>query len=217
MTCEKCGGKGWVNYIKDGYEYGDPCECRIREIEERRLEASGLKKLAEEKTLESFKAKEPWQKNIKNRAELFIKNPDRWFFIGGQVGAGKTHLCTAIAYSLLNQGKSLKYMQWRGDVTRLKSCVMDEEYAKQMSKYKTVKVLYIDDLFKGNVTEADINIAFEIINHRYINRLTTIISTEKTLGQLSEIDSAIASRIYEMSDGYQINVSLDNLKNQRFR
>jgi len=34
---------------------------------------------------------------------------------------------------------------------------------------------------------------------------------------VSEIDSAIASRIYEMSDGYQINISLDNLKNQRFR
>lgn len=40
---------------------------------------------------------------------------------------------------------------------------MDEVYYHRViSKYKNARALLIDDLFKGKVTESDINIMFEL-------------------------------------------------------
>ena len=79
--------------------------------------------------------------------------------------------------------------------------------------------MYIDDLFKtkqgASVTAADINIAFEILNYRYINDMLTIISSEKTLREILDIDEAVGSRIYEMAQGYILNISADPAKNYR--
>lgn len=202
--------------MENGYEFTEMCDCQKKTIHEKRLEASGLKEQVLTKRMDNFNADTPWQKDMKTRAESYIRNPIGWLVTLGQVGCGKTHLCTAVAYQLLEQGKPMKYMQWRADVTKLKACVMDEEYKQTIDSLKNIAVLYIDDLFKGNVTDADINIAFEIINHRYNKKLITIISSERSMKQLSEIDSAISSRIYEMSKGYQVTISHDNWKNQRF-
>ena len=70
-------------------------------------------------------------------------------------------------------------------------------YSRLLTPFKTVPVLYIDDLFKTEAgklpTTADVNIAFEIINHRYINPdYITVISTEKTMDELIAIDEAVA-------------------------
>ena len=45
-------------------------------------------------------------------------------FIGGQVGAGKTHLCTAMVGEFLKRGISAKYMLWRDDALKLKASPM---------------------------------------------------------------------------------------------
>jgi DNA replication protein DnaC len=65
-------------------------------------------------------------------------------------------------------------------------------------------VLLIDDLFKGNITKSDINIIFEIINHRYLNHLPLIISSEYTADKLLDFDEAIGSRIIEMCKDYLV-------------
>lgn len=63
-----------------------------------------------------------------------------------------------------------------------------------MHELKMVYVFYIDDFIKETVTDADINIAFELLNARYNDHeKLTIISTEKS------IDEALGSRIYERS------------------
>jgi len=64
-----------------------------------------------------------------------------------------------------------------------------------MNRYKNARVLLIDDLFKGSISKSDINIVFEIINHRYFNNLPVIVSTEKSFEELIEIDEAVGSRI----------------------
>ena len=43
------------------------------------------------------------------------------------------------------------------------------------------------------ITQGDINIAFEIINYRYINDLITIISSELLLDEIINIDEATGS------------------------
>ena len=98
-----------------------------------------------------------------------------------------------------------------------------------MKELKKTDVLYIDDLFKGGKgedgkykppTAADINAAFEIINYRYNNpELVTIISSERTLVELNDIDEAIAGRIAERSkeSGYCINLKPDKKRNWRMK
>ena len=45
-------------------------------------------------------------------------------------------------------------------------------------KVQKCKSILIDDLFKGKVTESDINIMFELLNFRYFNKLPVIVSCE---------------------------------------
>jgi DNA replication protein DnaC len=98
-------------------------------------------------------------------------------------------------------------MLWRDSVTRLKAVVNDsEEYARLMEPLKRVSVLYMDDLFKvgkgQEPTGPDANVAFELLNARYVSRdKLTIISTERSIEELMDIDEAVGSRIYERSSG----------------
>ncbi|MGL4760423.1 MAG: hypothetical protein ACRCWG_03110, partial [Sarcina sp.] len=62
-------------------------------------------------------------------------------------------------------------------------------------------VLFMDDAFKGKITESDINIMFEIVNHRYLNNMPMIISTELNTDKLLDIDEGLGSRIIEMCKG----------------
>lgn len=95
---------------------------------------------------------------------------------------------------------------WREMAPKLKALVNERElYEAKMDKFKEADVLYIDDFFKGNITAADINLAFELLNSRYNSRSKiTIISTERTVEDLIEIDEALGSRIYERSKGFYI-------------
>ena len=76
--------------------------------------------------------------------------------------------------------------------------------SEEINRMKNVSVLFIDDLFKGKITKSDINIMYELINHRYLKRLPMIVSTEKYPKDLLSVDEALGSRIIEMSKGYVV-------------
>ena len=89
----------------------------------------------------------------------------------------------------------------------MKQKIMDsDEYDKLMNTYKNSKVLLVDDLFKGNITQSDLNIFFEIVNHRYFNNLPMIISTEMLMDELLKVDEAIGSRLLEMCGQYSVEL-----------
>jgi len=192
----------------------------------RRIERSGIAGLLDKCTFDNFEVTDEWQRLAKSKAEQFVEAypHSEWLFMGGQVGAGKTHLCTAVVGKFLNTGKAAQYMLWRDDSVRLKAIVNnDEEYAAAIVPLKTVDVLYIDDFFKTErgkpPTTADINLAFEILNYRYNNRnLVTIISCELLMEDLIDIDQAVGSRIYELSKvNYCVQIGYAREKNFRLR
>ena len=120
----------------------------------------------------------------------------------GQVGSGKTHLSMAICNELMDRGVSIIYMGYRDAITSIKQNMLDSVYYnKVMNRYKNARVLFVDDLFKGKITDSDINIMFELINHRYFNNLPVIISSECGVDRLLGIDEAWGSRLVEMSKG----------------
>ena len=222
-NCQKCKNRGdFLCVDEQGMEYFKECKCMEIRKNIEKLEKSGLKDLSNRYTFENFDTDSEWQKKLKECAIGYAENPQGWFFIGGQVGCGKTHLCTAIVTNLIKKGKTARYMLWRDVIVPLKACVNDEEaYVKGINLLKTVDILYIDDFFKmpnSSPTSADINIAYEIINYRYNNsNLITIISSEKTVEDIIDIDGAIGSRIFERTKDNCLTVDMDSTKNYRLR
>ena len=204
------------------------CVCMKPRRSLRRLEKSGLKSLIKDYTFARFNVHKPWQGLMLNAARSYAEKPEGWFFVGGQSGSGKTHICTAICRELLLSGRAVIYMLWRDTVAQLKAAVTDEKrYAELINEYKTVDVLYIDDLFKSGrskeaaaqPTSADINVAFEILNYRYNNpALLTVISSEYSIGDIISIDEAVGGRIYERTkNGNACSIKRDRGKNYRLR
>lgn len=214
MDCPVCKNKGFVASVENGHFCTHECECMNRRRAMKRLEQSGLKPILEMYTINNYETEKSWQSDAKKAALEFVKNPDGWFFISGTPGTGKTHLCTAICGMLLEQNKNVRYMVWRDEAPMLKANVNDSSiYQKAMGELKEADVLYIDDFWKGGVTEADINLAFELLNARYNDRSKiTIISGEKDMETLLDIDEAVGSRIWERSKGHRIKTPPENYR-----
>ena len=100
----------------------------------------------------------------------------------------------------------------------IKTLATDERRSGLIRQYTDVPVLYIDDLFKAPPTEADKHIAFEILSARYTrDDRATILSSERTLGDLIAIDEALAGRIAERcGSSFLFSIARDARKNHRF-
>lgn len=230
--CKACRNKGLIMRAvqqDDGIWNSVSRECKCMSVRRtiKRMKRSGLKNIISDYTFDKFEASEDWQKTIKEAAVCYAKEPEGWFFIGGQSGAGKTHICTAICREFLLGGRAVKYMLWRDDVVKIKNAVTDhEEYNRLIEQYKKIDVLYIDDLFKTGKapdgkkqapTPADVNAAFEILNYRYNDpALLTIISSECTINDILDIDEAVGGRIFERAKR-SFSINGDRKKNYRLR
>ena len=233
--CEICHDTGMVPVTdEDGVVRQARCECYQRKRAERLLKASGLADVIDQQTFDTFVTETPTQQIVKQKAEQYLAdllkareewNPRApWFYIGGNPGSGKTHICTAICGELLKRNIGVKYMKWVEESKRLKFNVRDDDFDELVEEYATVSVLYIDDLLKQRYTrnpeftEADIKIAFTILNERYIRNKPTIISSEWDLiRDLLPADEGVFSRVYERTKGHLVNISRNRESNFRMR
>ena len=205
LDCPLCNNKGYIAFVDDDYTvFTRECSCMARRRSLRSAKESGMSEMLGIYTLDNYETPAQWQKDIYNKATRFISDPNGWFVISGCPGSGKTHICTAICKALIEAGKETKYFMWREMAPKLKAMVNEREfYEAKIDRFKTADVLYIDAYFKGSVTPADINLAFELLNCRYNSRSKiTIISTERTIDEILAIDEALGSRIYERSKGF---------------
>lgn len=214
--CEKCHDTGQiVRRVPGSIDITvTECECAIRRRNTRRIEKSGLADVMSRYTFEAYKTPDARTAAIKAAALRYVtESRGDWFMVVGRPGSGKTHICTAIIGKLIDGGKNCKYMLWRDEVRELKALVNDNAaYKKRIDLLKNVDVLYIDDFLKGKtVSDGDLNVAFELLNARYGSQKRTIISGERTIGAIMDIDEAIGSRIYERSkNGYCFETSPEN-------
>lgn len=223
-NCDLCKNKGFIARVDENdCEVFVVCKCQKTRSALNRAKRSGLGNIITEYTFNKFDDTEEWQKRLKEAAQAFCADSEaKWFYIGGQVGSGKTHICTAIAAHYIKAGADVKYMLWCEESKNLKSVVNDVIYQDEIEIYKTVDVLYIDDFLKvqngENPTHADIKLAFEIINHRLLDKdKITIISSEKMLDELMDYDEATMSRIYQKTGIYKLNIPKDRSKNYRLK
>lgn len=213
--CEICKNKGYIAKVINENEVLAECKClKIRDTL-RRIKDSGLEELLICSSFRNFNCYEPWMKQLRDKVECFLKSESFCLFLGGQSGCGKTHLCTALIGGFIKKGKSARYLVWRDDSPKLKSLINDNEYTVTIDNYKKADVLYIDDLFMQKdgicekITDADVKLAFELVDYRVRNKLITVISTNFLIDKIIDINEPLGSRIFDMSRGFCINIPYD--------
>lgn len=208
--CEKCKDTGvivkeYVNEFGLNAQGSRECDCSKAKRFQKRIEKSGLKDKFETLTFDNFDAYNDELKLNKALAIGFAKEDlSNTILLLGQSGSGKTHLATAICKEIL-YGKNIPliYESYREIIGNIKPLTMNlEERVKAIGVYKDAPVLYIDDLFKGNTTGTDESIIFEILDYRYSRKLKTIITSEKSIEELFQINEALAGRLVEDSKGH---------------
>lgn len=207
--CPICHDTGLTFFFdEDGNEFAKQCSCVKVKSALRRFRKSGAAKRFKEKTFDNFITGDDRhliqaKNGCADYAEKASKGYEGSLMLCGYSGLGKTHLGFAVCNVLIDNGIAVEYMSYRDTITKLRQNIYKEEqYSAQMNILKNAGFLFIDDLFKGKVDDTDIGIVYELINHRYLNDLPVIVSTEIFEGNLADYDSAIASRLIEMCGNY---------------
>ncbi len=222
--CDKCKDTGWIlKKHEDGTSYAVSCQCREKEKLKQQWKSSGMNLDSINLTFSNFSIWNKFSKALKETAIAYfndfnkIKNSrQNSLLLSGQPGGGKTHIAVAVAINLINTGIKVIYMPYREALTNLKINIKDENYYRStLDRYKMCELLMIDDLYKGKVTVADINILFEIVNYRYVNYKPIMVSSEMTIEEILEIDEGIGSRVYEMCSSYIVTIPKN--KDNNFR
>lgn len=210
FDCPICRNKGLIYRLDEaGCLFGAECECMAKRKSLRLLRRSGLQDLVAESSFRAFLTPDAFTRRAKAAAIDYVNHGEgKWFFISGRPGCGKTHLCTAICRRFLGQNIPVRYFLWREDGPRLKAMVNNnpEGYAAETEELFQVPVLYIDDFLKGKVTDADMNLAFALINARCNRRRSrTIISSERSIAEIRKLDEATGSRIMQRAEDYTLS------------
>ncbi len=209
VDCPLCNNTGMIIERGPGLLelHTHECSCMRERRSLRSLRKAGMADMATRYTMDAYQTDTGMRAKIKRIAQEFIAADSGWFFIAGRSGSGKTHICTAICIGLMQQKASeIYFMPWRDDSTEIKANVKNQEiYQAKIKRLKRVPVLYIDDFLKGSYTDADIKLAFEILNTRYNDTaLRTIISSELPINEILKIDEALGGRIYERSRAFSV-------------
>lgn len=219
--CEICKDEEWIFNLETNS--ARPCKCREAKLYKKIIESCGITESFLQKNFDNYnvtnKQTEAAYKTAKDYASTFniIKGTkNNSIALVGQVGSGKTHLTIAIANELMKNNIGVRYMQYREDIPKIKRVATDEEeYTKEINKYKNATVLLIDDLYKSAISrgqygeylnDADKRIIFEIINYRYFKGSPIIISSECSMKQIIELDEGIGTRILEMCKGHIVEI-----------
>lgn len=231
IDCSECLNKGFLFAVVDDVSVGStmvvrPCKCAKQRALVRRIRESGLADKLDDYTFENFDAAEPWQQAMVVTGKRYISDgigAGHWLYLGGQSGSGKTHIATAVVGQMISTMDVL-CVTWPQMAQRLKAAAMDGPvYASEIQPLQEAGLLLIDDFFKPtrsdgslSVSGADVRLAFDIIDSRYLSEKPTIISSEWFLTELIDIDEAVGGRIFDKCHKYTVNVRRDKARNHRY-
>ncbi|WP_154826372.1 ATP-binding protein [Clostridium butyricum] len=128
-------------------------------------------------------------------------------FIYGRPGNGKTYLTSCIANELIEKKQiKIKYCGINFILNQIKSSYdyKAPEEVKTIGKFKDSKLLILDDLGTEQVTEWSRNKIYEIIDYRYRNKLSTIITTNLNMDEITnKYTQRLADRMFEMCTKFE--------------
>jgi DNA replication protein DnaC len=210
--CPICGGLGY--YVPDvepsdpAFGKAVPCECREIDREQERfqrlLRLSQLGAL-ETCTFETFLAEgigltEAKQRNLRlayDIAQAYAQEPKGWLTFQGGYGCGKTHLAAAIANHRLNLGQAVLFINTPDLLDHLRGAFApnsETSYDDRFEQVRNAPLLVLDDFGAQSRTPWAQEKLYQIFNHRYNERLPTVITTNE---KLEAIDERILSRLQD--------------------
>lgn len=191
--CEKCRDSGYVD--------GEICECMKLRLRLAGYESSGIAKLMDEQTFETFRLDyyRTNQRSYENMsyvlrtmreyAENF--NPDRsgnLLLLGG-TGLGKTHLSTALAKTLIDNGYDVVYSGAIGMIADFEQHRFGNsaggESGNDLDRYYACDLLIIDDLGAEVSNQFTVSTIYNVLNNRISLGLPTVISTNLNQNELN--------------------------------
>jgi len=181
-----------------------PCQCKIDEIAERRLEdlrrASNLGLLSR-MTFDNFRVdgfrphEEQTLRQAYRRAREFAEDPDGWLILLGDYGCGKTHLAAAIANHCVQRGHPSLFVVVPDLLDHLRATYSPGSsvtYDERFDAILTAPLLILDDLGTQQTTPWAQEKLYQVFNYRYNARLPTVVTSNRLL---EEIDPRLRSRM----------------------
>jgi DNA replication protein DnaC len=208
--CPQCHGMG---YLRQDLPVGHPdfgrveiCSCRRGQVNQRvrqRLFAlSNLEQLSH-LTFENFQPRGRvglWPREAEslqmafNHARQFAETLNGWLLLQGGYGCGKTHLAAAIANFAVSMGVPTLFITVPDLLDSLRFSFDDPTatFEGRFEDIRSAALLILDDFGTQNTTAWAQEKLFQIINHRYINHLPLVVTTNLPL---RDIEGRIRSRL----------------------
>jgi DNA replication protein DnaC len=211
-NCPVCAG---VGYVRLDVPVGDPAFGRLVECEclQRVNNHSRLARLAELSNLDSYQSMtfdtfNPQGRtgladkqtvsliHALNQAQHFARARSGWLLLIGGYGCGKTHLAAAVAHAVVAQGVRTLFLTVPDLLDWLRYSYDDPEatYEQRFEEIRNVPFLVLDDLGTQNATSWAQEKLFQIINHRYLTRLPTVVTSNV---DMEELDGRMRSRLQD--------------------
>ena len=182
------------------------CVCRQRDVSEHvREHLYSLSHLEElkELTFESFHPRGQIGLGDKqanslevafNQANHYARNLNGWLLLQGGYGCGKTHLAAAIANFAVEMGVPTLFLTVPDllDMLRFSYDSEDTTFENRFNEIRNASLLILDDFGTQNATGWAQEKLFQIINYRYINKLSLVITTNLSL---DDVEARFRSRL----------------------
>lgn len=190
-VCGICGGVGMrVTVGADGERYAQECECRLRTRAARALDKASIPRRYEHCSLDSYDADFPRADRSLSAARMMARGfvddyplgtEGKGLLLTGSIGVGKTHLAVGILHSLImRKGVQGLFCDYRELLKQIQHSYNPQVAATELEVLRPVfaaEVLVIDELGAQKPTEWVWDTVALILNTRYNDKRTTIITT----------------------------------------
>lgn len=193
-----------------GYDGIKMCTCMRAELTKLGYESSGLGRLMEEQSFDTFSLayytgdnRERMRYNLrslKTFAETFGEAECKSWLLFGATGLGKTHLSTAIAKVVLDRGYDVVYetaQNFFSDFEAERFHTYGQEAPSSTARYFSCDLLILDDLGTEMSNQFTVSCLYNILNTRINQKKATIINTNLTQDELRrKYADRITSRLF---------------------
>jgi DNA replication protein DnaC len=204
-ACPRCQGAGWVRHdVPVGHpSFGRlfPCDCKSRERERRHVESLG--KLSNldglgHLTFDTFEVVEGTEAAFHAATEFAADPAQRgWLYLHGPCGVGKTHLAIAAALEIRRENPYVLFAVVPDLLDHLRATfdpTRGVAYDERFDRIRSATLLVLDDLGTENTTPWAREKLYQLFNHRYNERLPTIITSNQ---EHKLIDERVLSRLLD--------------------
>lgn len=230
-VCPICKGAGFHHPLgengKTDYSKAVTCECR-REESEQKLRGFLIKYCelpfgTENLTFDTFRVDKRWPTlhEAKNAALSLAEETAefRWLILLGEVDCGKTHLAIAICRHWLKRGKPARYVfvpLMLDELRRGYNREGEESYDAKLQFLMRVDLLVLDDLGTQVPTPWAMEKLMMLIDHRSVNGLPLVVTTNKELTNLPGDDEhRIGSRLLRFPASRRITIDAPEYRTWR--